>query len=340
MIRTLSSFRYFADVKWLRPALLIPAVGEPVAFIFRSEVDEFMQKSCINEVVPYGGVDELIGNVSAAIRKGGYRKVGFDMSVERDSYELFFTMFRHFTPQAEIVDVHSDIMALRMVKDSTEIESIQKASEITDAGMGAAIGAIDTGASELDIAAEAAYVMMKKGAESPHVYVNAGKNPRLHAEPRRQTKVSSSDTVAITVSGDYNDYFSNESRTKLVGDLPVKAKQALEVCLEMNAAAVEHMKQGMSFDSVEQKIGEIVEKNNFHSFYAKGFAHGVGLLVEEDPITTILIPERRLTVKENMVLAAVHTPLCIPGIGDIKIEDTFLVKGDGLKKLTHYENAV
>jgi Xaa-Pro aminopeptidase len=33
MIRTVSSFTYFTDVMWLRPGLIIPAEGDPIAFI-------------------------------------------------------------------------------------------------------------------------------------------------------------------------------------------------------------------------------------------------------------------------------------------------------------------
>ncbi|HIE22822.1 MAG TPA: aminopeptidase P family protein, partial [Candidatus Korarchaeota archaeon] len=41
MIRTLSSFTYFSGMKWLRPALLIPSDGDPIAFIFKYEAKEF-----------------------------------------------------------------------------------------------------------------------------------------------------------------------------------------------------------------------------------------------------------------------------------------------------------
>lgn len=59
--------------------------------------------------------------------------------------------------------------------------------------------------------------------------------------------------------------------------------------------------------------------------------------MEEDPITTILIPERRLAIAENMVLAAVHIPLSLRDIGAVKFEDTFLVGKEGPKRLTCYE---
>ena len=68
-----------------------------------------------------------------------------------------------------------------------------------------------------------------------------------------------------------------------------------------------------------------------------GFAHGVGLLVEEDPITTIVPPHRRYQVKRGMVLASLHAPLTLPGTGVIKVEDTYVIEEDGAKRLTEYE---
>ncbi len=51
--------------------------------------------------------------------------------------------------------------------------------------------------------------------------------------------------------------------------------------------------------------------------------HTVGLLLEEGPITTILIHERRPAIAGNMVLAVGHTPLPPRDIGAVKFDDTF-----------------
>lgn len=336
MVRTLSSFIYFTGTKWLRPALLIPAEGEPVAFIFRNEKKEFQERSWIGNVIPFGGVDDLIREVSGRIRKGGYRKVGFDMSVERDAYELFFHMFRSFTPQAEIVDVHREIMELRMIKDSVEIESIRKASSIADTGIKTAFESIDVGLSEVDVAAEALYAMMKEGSESPHVYINAGRHPRLHAEPRRDVLIGEGDAVMVTVGADYDNYYSNETRTRLVGAVSAETRKAMDASQEIYSYAQSNLNPGSNIGKVEEQIGLIAGERGFQSSYEKGFVHGVGLLIEEDPITTILIPERRETIVENMVLATVHTPLAVEGIGSLKIEDTFLIGHEKAERLTSF----
>jgi len=99
MIKTVSSFTYFTDVQWLRPGLIIPAEGDPVAFIPKHEVDDFIESSCIKHVVPYMGVDELMRGVSSTIRNNGYRKVGFDMSVEETPTNSSSTCSKTSTPK-------------------------------------------------------------------------------------------------------------------------------------------------------------------------------------------------------------------------------------------------
>lgn len=278
----------------------------------------------------------MMRGVSGSIREGGYKKVGFDMSVERDAYELFFHMFKNLNPKTEIVDVHAQIMQLRMIKDLEEVGHIRQAARTTDRGMQAAFDKIDVGVSELEIAAEAIYTMMKVGAERPHAYVNAGPVPRIHAEPRSDVRVKGDDVVTITLAGDSNHYYCNETRTHVSSGASKEKAKALEAVEGVYNNVREKLKPGVTLISIEDGIGESLRAQGYGEYYVKGFAHGVGLLVEEDPITTILIPERRTSVKENMVLAAVHAPLVIPGIGSIKSEDTFLITGKGAEQLTGF----
>jgi Xaa-Pro dipeptidase len=67
-----------------------------------------------------------------------------------------------------------------------------------------------------------------------------------------------------------------------------------------------------------------------------GFVQGVGLLIEEDPISTILIPGRRIALREGMVIAAMRAPLAIPEAGSFKNEDTFLITASGSEQLTRH----
>ncbi|HDO42283.1 MAG TPA: aminopeptidase P family protein [Candidatus Bathyarchaeota archaeon] len=337
MIRTLSPFTYFTGIKWLRPALLIPAEGEPTAFIFKYEAEEFMEKSWIRNVKTYIRVEELMRNVSGTIRESAYKRVGFDYSLERDSYVIFFELFKKLNAQAEIVDVHALIMQLRMIKDSTEIEAIRQASRIAEAGMQKAIDTIDIGKSELEIAAEAMAEIMRKGAENPHIYVTAGPKPRVHAEPRSWNKIKREDTIEVVISADYNGYYSNLTRTVFLGGLSGERRRAYEAFMKTHQMVEENLKPGIKLIEVQNMIGKLLKDEGYSDHYVIGFAHGVGLLPEEDPITTIVGPHRQYEVKEDMTLAAIHAPLTIPGIGTIKFEDTYLMKPEKPEKLTKFD---
>lgn len=340
MIKTASSFTYFADVMWLRPGLIIPAEGEAIAFIAENEVEAFRERSCVKEVVPYRGIDELLPGVTRVIRERGYHKVGMDFSVERDAFELFMHMFVNVNPKVDIVDVHSLIMEQRMIKDASEIERIRRAAQTTDKGMKAAIEHISSGVSELEVAAEAVYAMMKEGSERPHVYVNSGPVARIHAEPRAGVRVSAGDVVTVTIGGDSGDYYSNETRTYVPSASSEEKRHAFECLRSIYESIIPKLRPGTVLLAVEQEIGTSLAANGYSANYVKGFAHGVGLLVEEDPVTTIRIPHRRTVLKENMVIAAMHAPLAIPGVGSLKIEDTFLVTSEGPEQLTKYPRVV
>jgi Xaa-Pro aminopeptidase len=88
-------------------------------------------------------------------------------------------------------------------------------------------------------------------------------------------------------------------------------------------------------DELEKIVQGIYSKHGVQKYYIYGFAHGVGLRFEEDPITTIVVSERKQKTLENMVLNVGHAPLSGKEIGAVKIEDTVLVKKDGAEKLTN-----
>ncbi len=105
VIRTLSTFTYFTGTKWLRPSLLIPAEGEPTVLVVEGEADEFKRRSWIEDVVEYQEAESLMATVVGWIKEHGYKRVGLEFSVERDSYLLFLKVFQRLNPNVEIVDI-------------------------------------------------------------------------------------------------------------------------------------------------------------------------------------------------------------------------------------------
>jgi len=336
MLRTLSSFKYFTGIKWLRPALLIPAEGEPIAFVVKGEEELFREKSSVKEVETFVEVSELMAKVSGIIRNQGYRIVGLEYGTERDAYILFYEMFKRLNPSVKIVDVSKIISKMRLIKDKYELEAIRKASEVASKVIGKLIKIIEPGLSETEIAAEAYRELYKLDSEEPHVYVNVGPHPRVHAEPFKDIVVKEGVLVSVTIGADYNGYYANVARTIFVGRLTPLAKRVLECVKEVYREALRMMKVGVKFMDVIRGLDRIYAKYGLTDHRVIGYVHGVGLQVEETPITTIVPAHRMMGIEPYMALALVHSPIMVEGLGQAKEEDTFIVSEDGyLNKITH-----
>ncbi len=329
MIRTLSSFIYFTGVKWLRPAVLIPAEGDPILFVARGEEEGIRKRTWIENIVTFTDGGDLMAKVSTTIRKKNYRVIGLEYGIERDAYIIFFEMFKRLNPKTKVVDISNIIYSMRMIKDEYELNSIRKAGEIAAKTMSKLLELIEPGMSETEIAGEAYRILYNYGSEEPLVYVNIGPHPRVHAEPFRDIRVRDNVFVTIVLGADYNRYYANIARTIYIGEPRGLAKKALKCMDKVYETAVEETKPGTRFINVIKNLDNIYKEYDMLSYRVVGYVHSVGLQIEEPPITTILPKDRFVEVKPNMVLAFIHAPILIDGIGQIKKEDTFIVRKDG-----------
>ena len=329
MLRTLSSFIYFTGIKWLRPALLIPAEGEPLAFIARGEEGGFIEKTGIKNIETFIDGGELMGKVSGTIRKSNYKVVGLEFGLERDAYILFYEVFKQLNPKVKVVDVGPIISELRLIKDEYELNCVRKAGSIAVKAMEKTLSIIKEGVSETDIAAEAYENLYKSGCEEPHVFVTIGPHPRVHSEPLRDNIARKGVFVTIVIGADYNRYYANMSRTIHIGQPSELASKALKCMNETFNLAVKLTKPNVKFMNVIRELDKIYAKYNLIDYRVVGYTHGVGLQIEEKPITTILPRDRLMEAKEGMVLAFIHSPIMMRGLGQVKKEDTFIIKKNG-----------
>ncbi len=333
MIRVKSTFTYFTGTKWLRPALLIPANDEPVLFSVKGEEDELGSRTWIGNIITFREGGELMSKVSGAIRKNNYKVVGLEFGIERDAYILFYEIFKRLNPSVRVVDVSDLIFSMRMIKDKYELNAIREAGKIGREVLKRIQDVIFPGISETEIASEMYHQAYKLGSEEPKIHVNAGPNPRVHMEPFRDIKVREGTVVALILGIDYNNYYVNLSRTYVIGKSGV-GRKALECAGEVYVKAKELTKAGIRAIDVMKELDNIYRKYNLIENRVVGYLHGVGLQVEEPPITTIIPKHRFMEIKENMAVALVHAPIMIKGLGQVKLEDTFIVGKERLESIT------
>lgn len=326
VIRTFSSFIYFTGVKWLRPSLIIPAEGEPIAFVAKGEEEGFREVTWVKDVRTFVDGGDLMGKVSSLMKSMKVKRAGMDFSLERDAYILFYEIFKRLNRGVEVVDIGEALAEMKMIKDEVELSYIREAGKKANLAIGKAINAVKPGVSETEIAAEAYATLYRLGSEEPLVYVNAGPHPRVHAEPFSTVRVREGTTVTVVVGADHFRYYANKSRTIIVGNNSKEiARNAFKAMEEAYETAVKMTKPGVKYIDVIREIDKIYVKYNLINYRVIGYTHGVGLQIEEPPITTIVPRHRFMTVKQGMALAMIHAPLLIPGLGQVKKEDTFII---------------
>lgn len=243
-------------------------------------------------------------------------------------------MFKRLNPQVQVTDISSLLNEMKIIKNEYELEAIKRAGEIAGKVLKNVEELVKPGISETEIAGEIYRSLYKMGFEHPLVYVNAGPYPCIHAEPFSDNIVVHDTFVSIVVGADYNGYYANKSISIYVGEPRGRVSRIIECMEKVYEKAYELTKPGVRLIDVMHRLGEIYKLHDLINHRVEGYTHGVGLKIEETPITTIVPKHCFISGKENMVLAYVHAPIVIEKLGQIKFEDTFIITRSKSLKIT------
>jgi Xaa-Pro dipeptidase len=222
-----------------------------------------------------------------------------------------------------------------MVKDPTELASIRKAAELTDAGVKAALNAIKVGVREYEVAAEMEYAMRKLGSEGvafDTIVASGARSAFPHGAHSGCTdqKIRKGEFIVIDVGARYNNYRADLTRTFMIGTPSPKQKKIYEVVRKAHQKAFEKIKAGAKTRDIDAAARKVIEKAGFGKYFVHGLGHGVGLDIHEAPS---LNPESKERLKVGNVVTD-EPGIYIVNYGGVRIEDTVLVHKDQAEKLT------
>lgn len=233
-------------------------------------------------------------------------------------------------PQLTVKPLSELIDPLRVVKDSREIEKIQRAIDITGEAIAAALHEMKPGMYEYEIESTIEYHFMHSGAQRPGYPSIVGSGPNSvtlhHNANRRQSK--DGELVLMDVGAEFDYYTADITRTAPVnGKFSKRQREIYNVVLAAQQAAIDIIRPGITLPDVHKAASDVINKAGYGKYYIHYTSHFLGMDVHDvGDRNQKLVPGMVFTVEPGIYLGDEN-------IG-VRIEDDVLVTENGCRVLS------
>ncbi len=247
------------------------------------------------------------------------------------THEVYTTLAKLF-PDATWVDASAAIRDARMVKDAREIERLTEAARI-----GSVVGKeipsmLRVGITELELAAEIEYRMMKHGASGRSFATIVGFGPdgaEPHFSPGGR-KLEAGQSIVCDFGAIYQRYVSDITRSFHFGPTDPEMKGVHDKVFEAQAAALAVVRAGVPAKDVHNAAIAVIDASPWKGRMTHGLGHSIGLQVHDGFGMSATIEDR---LKAGMAIT-IEPGIYLPGRGGVRIEDDIIVTETGYKFLT------
>ena len=245
-------------------------------------------------------------------------------------------------PQIQIADITPLISPLRKVKDDWEIGQMQKAIDITGAGILDIIQQARASMYEYELEAMLFYRMQRSGAHhwgfAP--IIASGINAATLHYGQNNCRIEEGQLVLMDVGAAYSNYSADITRCFPVSpSFSERQKQIYQLVLDAQKEIIEMIRPGVSLMDLQVKtrellaesalaIGLIQDLDEITKYYMHGVSHFLGMDTHD-------LGGRNAILEEGNVIT-VEPGIYIPeeNLG-VRIEDDVLVTKDGHRVLSH-----
>ncbi|MDL2302892.1 Xaa-Pro peptidase family protein [Dysgonomonas sp. OttesenSCG-928-D17] len=337
----------------------LPAEGKPVHFVKRPEGIDFENTIYVRkpeqitdelqnlglahpktllletDVIPYGECSRLLGtfelteaaNASVLLRRLRSVKTDFELEQIRlcarcheAVYKLIPSLYRK-----DMTDVELQIEIEKVMRQHGSLGLFRSYGENMDIYMGS--------------------LLVGENAEVPSPFDfalgGAGTTPIIPLGASGQ-KIKDGQTIMVDMAGNYTPWMTDMTRVFSAGKTLDIAYDAHQVSIDIHNHIMDIAKPGVSCAELYNISMEMVKKHNLEPYFmgtkqqAKFVGHGVGLEINEPPVLT---PRSKEILEPNIVFA-LEPKFVIPEVGAVGIENTYLITGDGIEKLTILEENI
>ena len=218
---------------------------------------------------------------------------------------------------------------IRIIKDESEIEKIQKAQDIAEKAYLEVLNYVKPGVSEKEISARLEYLMNIYGAEckSFDLITITGKKTSLpHGVPSDDI-VREGDFFTFDFGSVYEGYHSDTTRTVAVKYATDEMEKIYDIVLNAQLTALEKIKPGVKCCEVDKAARDIITAEGYGEYFGHSTGHGVGLDIHEAPT----VSTKSETVLKSGMIITDEPGIYLPDKFGVRIEDMLCVTDSGYK---------
>jgi Xaa-Pro dipeptidase len=323
-----------------RPVVAFFVPGAPLTMVL-PEFEAARASACAFPVrlFAYGEDPATWGSVFAAAAQalGGLRgRLGVEVRTLR---VLELRYLEQAAPGAVFETQDGLLSALRVIKDSGEIEKMQRAVDIAEQALLAFLPAVKIGVSELELAAELTLQLLRAGSSPgvafPPIVASGPNSANPHATPTGRG-LQAGDTLVVDWGAACQGYISDLTRTFAVGEPDPEFVHIAQIVAQANQAGCAAAVPGAPAGGVDVATRAVITEAGYGQYFLTRTGHGIGMDVHEDPYmfaqnATLLMPGMTFTVEPGIY---------IPGRGGVRIEDNVVITATGCRVLSSLERSL
>jgi len=269
--------------------------------------------------------DDLAGSLAGFMKK--YRNKELLVNTAEISHNLFAKL----SETVKVKGAQDFVEEARSIKDSSEQESIIKASKITSAALSFARKHLKPGVSEIEIVFKIEEYFAKNNSRPAFETIVAfGANSAFPHHVSSKTKLKKDDTALIDLGCSWNGYCSDLTRTFFFGKISENQHRVCDLVKKAHDLAIQSVKSGAKAFDVDKTARQIISLGGYGRQFVHSTGHGVGVDIHEAP----RISAKDKTVLKPGMVVTVEPGIYIQGCFGVRIEDTVLVTKKGCEVLT------
>jgi Xaa-Pro dipeptidase len=229
--------------------------------------------------------------------------------------------------QLQIVDGIPVTAGCRMTKDAHELALMRHASAVTLKAYEAAYRALKDGMTQNDFADLVAAAHQRLGYAGD-AGVQVGEYSALPHGSLTPQVVHEGTILLIDGGCTVEGYWSDLSRTFVLGKPTDTMKKVFEIVLRAQTAALEAARPGLPCEAVDAAARKVVEDAGYgpdYTFFTHRVGHGLGMDIHEWPY---LVKGNRLPLEAGMTFSD-EPGIYIRGEFGVRLEDDLVITEDG-----------